>query len=414
MALPVTISAVQFPDQNYFCGPFKAPNGAIYVVLQDSTTQSPEVHKCVDFDFPASAFAVQTGGTDPTLGTAGSMWAYLSGNHIHIAYNEDDGTDNYYYYARFDTSDDSWEAADEQIDTWDDKYEPTAFACSIVERADDGGQEPTVVLHNGPQDKIGGTYYNRVHYAYRTTGASWTTRVDVDAAGEVNYSGCVAVRGSAPDANGHVVHFFYGQTTSGYARTLRYNSGWQLSAVITCPDSTIQIAHRFSHGIYYLDGSTDRIAVAYPDGGNAPYVWMVPEDSSGDVDGNNDNFYLVDSSSDTWYLNGFIVGCLAIDRASGKAYAVYSEDNVAGYDLRRNDASAPWSSWPSSTEEEAGTCNRISCNVYPRNGSLKLAFVWLDGTTIKYDEYDIGQETAPGFAAARLPQQNYSIGPFSV
>lgn len=420
MALPVTITAVKFPDQNYYCGPFKAPNGAVYVVFK-STLEDPEVHKCVDFDFPASAFVHQTGGTEPALGTPGPQWAYLSGNHIHVISYRDSGTSIYYYYSRFDTSDDSWEVADQEIDMWDDKYEPVLPGCSFVYREDDGGQDPYVCQYNGPMEKIGGSYYDRVSYATDADGAgSWTNATNaVDAGGEMSYSGGASIRGSAPDANGHVVHFFYGVAvgTSGYCRTLRYSSGWQLSTEITCPSavSASVTYHKFSPGIYYNDSGTDRCLVAFrEDTSTDPYVWMIPEDSSGDADGGSDSTYEVDADNELNWINATVVACIALDPISGKAYIMWGEMVADGQDLRRSVDDAPWSSWPASAEEEAGTCNRISCNIYPRNGSLKLAFVWLDDTTIKYDEYDIGQETAPALTAAEFPQQNYKVGPEKV
>jgi hypothetical protein len=141
---------------------------------------------------------------------------------------------------------------------------------------------------------------------------------------------------------------------------------------------------------------------------------MVPEDSSGDADGNNDSVATIDSVYDVYVTGNLAVVCIALDKESGKAYAMWGEVFGDGYDLRRSDSSAPWSSWAASTEEESGICYRISCNIYPRNGSLKLAFVWDDDNTMKYDEYDIGAETAPALTAAKFPQQNYKVGPEKV
>jgi hypothetical protein len=420
MALPVTISSVSFPNQNYYCGPFKAPNGAIYVVFVDSTDNDAVVYKCVDFDFPASAFTRQTTGGEPTTGDIQSLWAYLSGTHIHIVQWYDDGSDNYYLYHRFDTSDDTWETKDNTIETWDDKNEPTSPACSFAYRADGGSQYPYICLYNGAREKIGGSSYDRVDWAGDADGAgTWDSAGNaVDAGGESNYSGAVAVRGSAPDANGHVVHLFWGAALGAHsARTLRYTgSVWNLSSAVSAPAVTDGATrHHHGAGIYYDDSGTDRIIVPFrAETTLSPSVWMITEDSSGDLSGTGDAAYTIDSTYDLAIANLCVIISLAVDPVSGQAYAMWGEVAGDGSDLRRSDASPPWSSWASSTEEEAGTCNRISFNFFPRNGSLKLAFLWDDGGTIKYDEYDIGQETAPGFAAARLPEQNYKIGPFSV
>jgi hypothetical protein len=140
---------------------------------------------------------------------------------------------------------------------------------------------------------------------------------------------------------------------------------------------------------------------------------MIPETSAGDLDSLNDAFNTIDSTYDVNAINSSVVCSLAIDRISGKAYVMWGEVSGDGQDLRRSDADSPWSSWASSTEEEAGTCTRISCNVYSRNGQLRLAFVWYDAG-IKYDEVDITSETAPALTAGRFPDQNYYIGPEKV
>jgi hypothetical protein len=417
MAVPFSFSNVQFPNQNYYCGPWKAANGSIYVLLLDSSDQSIEIHKCEDYDFPVTtAFSEQDAAGAPTkVVTSGeSAWGYISGNNIHVVSWFDDATNSWYYYHRFNTATDSWDAIDQVIDTWDDKFKPTSPACSFVFREDDGGQEAYVCLYNGPDEKIGGTYYNRVSYAVDADGAgTWTTNgVAVDAGGETQYSGCVAVRGSAPDANGHVVHFFFGPLSSGgTARTLRYSAGWSLSAAVTIPAGSIYY-HKFGPGSYYDDSGTDRIVLPYRENVTSdPYVWMITEDSSGDLSGTGD------ASNSVYTLNVQIynsnpVLCLALDKVSGRVHLMWAEETDD--DLWRDYSDSPWSSWANEIEEEAGTCERISCNVYARNGSLKLAFVWEDNGTIKYDEYDIGQETAPALTAANLPQQNYKIGPEKV
>ncbi len=415
MSLPVTISNVQFPDQNYHCGPWKAPNGCIYVVLLDSTTQSPEVHKCSDFDFPASAFVVQTTGTPPASGTGETMWATLKGSKIHIAYYEDDGSNNWYLYACFDTADDTWDYADVTIDTWDDKYEPSSPGCSIAFRDDDEGQDPLVCLYNGPKEKIGGTYYDRVSYATDPDGSGAWANVQnaVDAGGEVNYFGGVAVVGTRPDTGGNAVHFFWMETTGLYiyARTLRYSSGWQLSTAFqTVADLTGAGQYHFAQG--FLEPVTEYVAILYRPSTYAPTLLRVDEDSNGDMDSATDVSYTIDSNNDLRAQNQSPVGCLCLDTIGAKAYIMWSENT--DLDLFRHESASPFSTWSGDgTEVEAGTCDRISCNIYARNGSLKLAYVWDDGGTIKYNEYDIGQETAPAWKDCELPVQNYKVGPFS-
>jgi hypothetical protein len=418
MALPFSFSNVVFPTRTYYLGPWKAPNGSIYVVLLDSGDQSIEIHKCEDYDFPATtAFSEQNAAGAPTIvatdGGNDTVWGYMSGTDIHVVNWYDDGSDSYYYYHRFSTASDTWSSIDNQIDTWDDKYEPPDPGVSFVYRENDGGQDEYIVLVNGATEKIGGSNYRRVDYYRSTNGTSWTGPTAVDNGGETNYSECVAIRGSVPDANGHVVHFAWHRPSTQYilVRTLRYSSGWQLSTEFQTVSLISATQRSFLRGIF--NSFSEQVGILFRDDTTAePMLLRITEDSNGDLDSATDAEYSI-SANDIREVTEHPVGCLAIDPISNKAYVMWGEDTDS--DLFRHESAAGWSTWTGDgTEEEAGTCNGVSCNVYPRNGSLKLAFLWDDGGTIKYDEYDIGQETAPAWIDALPPAHNYKIGPFSV
>ena len=69
--------------------------------------------------------------------------------------------------------------------------------------------------------------------------------------------------------------------------------------------------------------------------------------------------------------------------------------------------------WGTDVEELDGiTCNLITSNVYTRAGVVVLAYVYDDGGTIKYNEKFLRIVDNSAFADARLPRQNYHVGPF--
>jgi hypothetical protein len=286
---------------------------------------------------------------------------------------------------------------------------PTTESISIAVRSD-GDQ---IALYTGDTDKEMGTVYDRCDYA-REEGAGWTTGVNVGGDGlEEDHTAGVVVRGSSDN-----VHFFwFYQDTGGAgadyvaactldptANTLSTTQTYTTNA----PDA---MWHAFAPGVYHDDGSNKRISVPFKDSNADISVITTIEDGSGDV--GSLTYTSVYSSEDVKEANSTPVACGAIDLGSDKMYILWASN--ADSNIARSDAATPHTSgWSTTTDMLSGTINRLGCNIYPRNGSLKLAYVYDDGGTTKYNEYDIGQETAPGYASARLPQQNYSIGPFSV
>ena len=190
MALPVTISSVQFPDQNYFVGPFKS-GGNFYTVLLDGSDQSIiEVHKAAD---PTSSFAEQDLGNKPNLtNNVLSMWAYQEGTDLHIAHQE--ATTQRVGYSVFHMATDLWHATivDEAVIT-PSNVTDAAVAVSISYRASD---EIPIILYAGTADTVHGGDRQRVDYA-RRTGGSWTVDIAVDDGAQYDWIGCVIVPGSS-------------------------------------------------------------------------------------------------------------------------------------------------------------------------------------------------------------------------
>ena len=169
MALPVTISATEFPDQNYFMGPFIDGNGNVYVIIPDSGPDSLEAWKATD---PTDSFAEQDSGGKPVTTITRTAWVFQDGDTLHCVVRDAQSGD--YEYSIFYTSDHATLA-----DTWDNTVvneqiedlgvnDPIAGeeSVSIVQRSDGS----TVVIYQGTEDKVKGCPFARVDYNIRSGG----------------------------------------------------------------------------------------------------------------------------------------------------------------------------------------------------------------------------------------------------
>ena len=378
MALPVTISSTQFPDQNYFEGPFIDGNGNVYIVLLNSTTQDLEVYKATD---PTDSFSEVDAAGAPTAGSSGaSVWVIQDGDTLHIiAINLGGGVSVRYH--TFTTSDhattgDEWVVANELVEAPGASSADGERSCSIVARSDG----TVVVIYNGDEDSVHGNPYSRVDYAIRSTVPAWTVGIALDAGGQVDYFGSVAVL----DTDNDMTHFFFIDFTAspklGKHRSL--TSGDSLSIVETGAATPTGDQHPFIPGIFTLDGSTHRVRVAYrhSSGGALNLVRVDDDGTPSETAG---------ITAAVFGINESPVACLAVDGTHG--HVLYS-DNTS--DLFHDTAVTPHTSWGTDTEfKNTATINRLSCNVIDRSGK-KLAMVYDDDGTVQYDEKDIGSAPA--------------------
>src|SRR3972149_8627910 len=164
MALPVTISSVTFPDQNYLCGPFKSSSGNIYAVFRDGTFVKLAVVKASD---PTVSFSIQDNANAPSMGTFAivALWVFQDGDDLKIVTAGIDAPE--YRYHVFHMATDLWDGTlkNETIEDVKDSPATANFSCSTAVRSDDD----VVVLYNGDTDAIMGTAYERVDYAVRVT-----------------------------------------------------------------------------------------------------------------------------------------------------------------------------------------------------------------------------------------------------
>lgn len=392
MALPVTISGVEFPPVNYFCGPFKAPNGQFYVVLRNPSTGRPEVCMATD---PTSSFAIQDTSNKPTRPPT-SMWATLNGNDLHLVTSTDSEPEIEHHIFR--TATDLWDGTiiDQEIENVKNEPANENKSCSIVVRPSDND---IIVLYNGDTDADMGNPYERVDYAF-WNGSSWSSvgvQVNGGSAAE-DHIGSIAVLGES-DA----VHFGWNDDTNGDALYRRLNSSNSLGTQGTLQGDDRNPAHRVIPSVYYDDGGVERITFGVTNTiGVTPRIDSVKVDDE-TIDGTPDAAGRTNNKVE----NAMSVACLAVD-GIGKIVYFLGVDALNG-DLYFN-SNTDDGGWGTPAVEVTGTVTRVSCNVYPRDGDLKLAFVYDDGG-IKYNEKSLTAPTAPAFTAARLPAQNYKIGP---
>lgn len=383
----------KFPDRNYFCGPFKAPNDAIYVVLLVTGDLVPEVYKATD---PLDSFSVQDTGNKPTHTLCRTLWAYLSGSEIHIATGHDSTDGPEVEYHLFETSDDTWTTVDEEIE---DTKNADGNA-SIGVRSDGD----IIVLYNGTADSDMGQSYTRVDYA-REEGGGWTVGVDVGGTTPAaeDRQGCTLVRGS-----GDNMHFFWVYGLGAGEKKLRANTLDSTNGLGTERSSTTGLdIPRLNPGIHFTEGATEHVIVPFKSGTNfAVWVWRFTE-SSGDLGAPEGETQISEVANDVRDLNDTAVMCSAVD-GNGEAYLMWSQSST--WDLFRDNIGPPYSTaeWGTDIEElDAVSIDRISCNIYTRDGGTKLAYVYVDNGGAKYGEVGIS-------AAAVGPILRRTLIPFEL
>jgi len=398
MALPVTISSVQFVDQNYFVGPFIDGNSNVYTFLLDSTnTHEIEAHKATD---PPSSFSEQDSANKPTSGSGTpkrTFWMFQNGDTVHII-SDHPGLLNNVRYHTFRTSDhatnaDTWGVIDEVIESVNDESASNEVSCSIVARSDG----TVVVIYNGDEDSVMGNPYARVDYNIRSTVPAWGGPVTLvaDEKAEVDWFGSVAVLGASDKT-----HFFFTSTTNAAVYHRSLTSGDSLNSLETVDSSAGAGAfHPIGPGIFFDDSGTERIRVPYYDVTSGAVSVSIAQ-----IDADDGSPAIVSQigDNDVQFVNSTMVTCLAVDGTT--AHLLYGSNDDD--DLFHDQADTPQDSgdWGTDTEFlDAVTINRISCNVIDRSGK-KLAMVYDNAGTIQYNEKDIavvGGATYLGWVSSR-------------
>ena len=384
MALPVTIggSPIAVGDQNSYHGPFKSSGGAFYTVLEAATGPAAfGLYKATD---PTSSFSEQDSSNRPGFAAGGtsfaSIWLFQDGDDIHVIGMQTGTSNHAVLYARADMSSDAWV----DVDTGDNDIQieltgstQSADACTIAVRSDGD----IVVVYQGDSEMLMGAEFERIDWNVSTDGGiNWAGPVSIDNGGKVDWTGCVIVPGKDDR-----MHVFFKNDSAADAYQRRINSDDSLETFPSAFEATLT-AHNypFGPGVSYDDGGTQRVRCPFYDNATGTRVSVAKLDSQDTPSVSIDQ--AVDDSGNLPVAAGTVARvALAVD--SKNLQLLWSGGGGVGADkdLYR-DTNDDDAGWGTDTEELDGvTLNHISPKVYDRSGK-KLAFIYDDGGTVKYNE----------------------------
>ncbi len=387
MALPFSFTGVLFSVQNHFHGPFKETDQ--YAIWLDSTDISIiEAWSSPDNDpetWTEQDSADKPNATNDILSLSG----HLNSNSIYIAHQE--ATTGRVGFSRFDTSShatpDNWGIVNETVESPAQVPSDANMGVSIVRR---GTGDPDIILYSGDTDDERGTEFERVDYA-RRNGGTWTVGIQVSAGGGADHVPGRAVLGSSDK-----VHLFWYDTGAETIGHRSLNSSNTLSSIETVDTLTNNADfHIVGPGVGFDDG-TERIRVPYGEDRNKV--------SLGKVDADGTPTTVADISDE---LTGDGVGLtpkhtLALDGTT--VHLLYAGGGALGADddLYHDQAVTTQDAGDWGTDVElldAVDVNTVTNEVYTRNGTKVLAYLYDDGGAEKYNEEDIAVvgATHPGW-----------------
>jgi hypothetical protein len=321
-----------------------------------------------------------------------SLWAVQDGTTIHIVAQTKWGQA---YYRSFSTSTDTWgsEAISSVLDgraTDTDVFYTPNLGVSVGVRSDgDIILLQTYLASDGDYE---------VRYAVNTGAGFPSTNIVNAQAADDNVAGSI-VMGASDRA-----HFFYFNISDADVMHRSLSSADSLDTEAVADSSpTAAIRHSAGRGVSYVDNENTVVKVPYQD--LSAYISSLRLNSGANPTINIDADI---SENSVKVINDTPIHCFALDGTD--TWLLYSQQT---FEDIFSDKQVDGGSWGTDTEEQdAVTANRISAGVYTRSGT-KLGYVWLDGTTVSYDEKNLD----PTFAAIDLsdmkfPDMNLYVGPF--
>jgi hypothetical protein len=284
----------------------------------------------------------------------------------------------------FDLATDTWVVTDEAVGSLSstDSQDMIAGDCSSSLCVFTNGV--VFAEFNGVAGSAMGSGFQRVYYS-RKTSASWAAPIlmhTVPTAKE-NWHGSVVVDGSSDRAH---CYFTNVALEDGYQRT--YAEGTGIETMPSAGDATVlAIRHAFCKGVSYDDAGTRRVRVPYADASN--HLSSAKIDSA-TAPGAFTSDASLQTASGVASTSSTMIAAFAADGTT--LHAVFSA-NVANKDTYHNENAddAGWGTddQPFSATLDTATINHVSANVYTRAGTVRLAVVVLDGTTVRYDEHPL-------------------------
>ena len=398
LGMPTTISGVDLlaTSTQGRSKPYTSSAGKQYGVFRDGTTNTDlDIYKAV-----SSPFTAFTQVASLTLNASGVLlgWGtFQVGDDIHIATQDNNEAILYHVFSMAsDTFTTSNEAVTSAVGTNVDDEKCVSIALET-------GLD-IIIAYQGASDLDMGAK-ERVDYAFKT-GGSWTVDQPLDAGGTVNYFLGGIIRG---EANKFHVTFVDLTNRDAKHRSIQDVDGTP-TAVEDFNDDNLLSAIEFQIGLptYHQDFGVEHITCQYANGAAFIKSAAIRDDGSpltpqlvtGAVRG----------TGKVLAVAGFVSDLIPKEDGDLTDHIVFAK---ADQDIFAN-RSIDGSSWSLETEElDAITCSLLTANVYTRFGIVRLAYFYDDAGTILYNEKDL-RGVMPTFAKARLPQQNYFVGPFKI
>ena len=400
MALPVTLTSAAVGFQNSYHGPFKSSEGKFYAITI-SPTATDQIAAWMATD-PTDSFAVQDSSAEPDTGASAiiSLWVFQEADILYVAVQTlvDD-----VYHAQFNMAADAWVEitvgnTEDLVVDLASEAQTNAVSIAIEESS---SNEIVITYQGNPSDNkdMGGSF-DWVAYAVSDdvgVGASWSTGnavADTNDASEVDFTGPVIVRGT----DGVRMHIFFKDDTNndGYQRTLADPGGTpSLETFPSAFDSDVSgVTYIVGPGVllddivycpYLGPSATTRVRLASFTSADVPFVTHI---NIGDNAPNSNSSGIALDGSDIHLL-----------------YTHISTDNVF-HDIDTG------SGWGTDVDilNGSGAITIVSPNIYDRDGP-KLAYIYDDGGTIKYNELPL-THTFALLSDVNMGKQNSFHGPF--
>lgn len=349
---------------------------AFYAVMRhDTRDDTIHIFKCATASDPNTITNWTSQATYVLDGPIKSIWTFVHSSDIYItvAGYRKGNQDNFGYvkFLRYDVGTDTIDIDEEQVDDNDALPKETnggtrtQHGATVAVRSDG---DIIVLYSNLVADNDSDS---AVSYSRRESG-TWTRGVAVAGVANNDISG-TAVLGASDR-----IHFFFKRDDLSDVLHRSLSSANALGATTSTVDAVAGTDLFLVGGVSFNDG-TARVRVAY-EGGNG----QISSAYGNDVENPTWTIETNASDNDVLTQNNAPVGDMVLD--GQKSHLIYSEDLTSDIFIDENDGIGGWGT--DTEDQDAVTCNALSANTYDRSGQ-KLAYLWDDAGTTKYDEVDI-------------------------
>ena len=378
MALPVTISGVSFLDTAMGkCGPFLS-GGAFYAVFLDSTDEGNlDVFKATDpTDAWTQSATVDTGGASDVLAYA----AVQDGTNIHIVTHVGSTTNLDYHV--FAMASDSFSTSSEDVGVAAGASTSPPWV-DIAVRSDGD----IVVTFAGATETVHGAARQRASYVIKTS-TTWGSEITLGGTGAAtSFMVPTIVRGESDK-----MHMTYRDDTNADVYHKSLTSADSLSSAEAINDNAATPANgAIVRSVYYDDGGVERITTGWGDA--SPFhifTSEIDDDATPGAEEDATDAAVVNSAGET-----VSIASMAVE--TKKVHLLLASTDSDLFHTTNDDSGG----WDTDVEElDAISLVAISSNVYARSGT-KLAYIYDDGGTIKYNEVNLGAPPDPVTAVSR-------------